>query len=72
MTIGQNELSAVTISITHSESSYSFDSNGIYAIWEDAYEFAIRGSYTYTKEGHSYQVLVNIDFVIPEEFRQYD
>lgn len=68
-TIGQNELSTVSISIESKNPLYSFDANGIYAAWEYAYEFVIRGAYSYSYGGKSYLVPIDHYFVVPEEYR---
>lgn len=70
LTIGQIGLSVVTFSIVP-KSSATFNSNGIYTIWINAYETAIRGSFLYTDNGSSTVFHIDINFVIPEEYRQY-
>ena len=71
-TIGQHELSVVTISISPQLNSNTFNTNNLYTVWINAYELRINGTYIFTQNGESTLGHVYNEFIIPEEFRQYD
>ena len=73
MTIGLNELSAVTFSITPVKTTDVFNVTGLYAVWVRAYELSIGGSFTYTGNDAPTKLFhINTSFIIPEQYRNYD
>lgn len=71
-TFGQNDLSVVTLSVKSNNPNYNFSTNRIITLWENAYEVSIRGCLTFTHDGKSTDIPVDLSFVIPNEFRKYD
>ena len=70
-TIGQNGLSNVSISIRLYDSVVHFQDNNMYAIWEDAYELSIHGSFTVICGLEEYRYILNGgSFTIPGEYHQ--
>ena len=71
MTVGQNELSAITISVVPCNMDYSIDSN-MYAEWKCAYEMSISATIIVMKNGKQKgSGFFSGYFVIPEEYRLY-
>ncbi len=69
MTVGQNELSAITISIVSTNMEYSLDTNA-YAEWKCAYEMSISATIIVMKNGKQKSSgFISSYFVVPEEYR---
>ena len=70
-TIGQNGLSVVTFSIRFYDSIIQMQENNMYAVWTDAYEMSVNGSFTVRCMSEVYRyTLLGGNFVIPAEFHQ--
>ena len=72
MTIGQNGLSVVTVSLVSTKNGFSFSNVITHTEWDNAYELFFNATFTLSNENTTIHDFISGNFIVPEQYRKYD